>query len=125
MGKNRRTISYRPEVFEHLAALAKARGIPLARMLDHIACAELERNGVHVEPYQGRTPAPQPRIWCSRSAGPSLAARSCAIVRCDQVLLDRLERARVQIERDSGLTAGEADAARMLLDEALRERGIE
>jgi len=46
-------------------------------------------------------------------------------VRCDQVLLDRLERARVQIERDSGLTAGEADAARMLLDEALRERGIE
>ena len=48
-----------------------------------------------------------------------------AIVRCDQVLLDRLERARVQIERDSGLTAGEADATRMLLDEALRERGIE
>jgi len=46
-------------------------------------------------------------------------------VRCDQVLLARIERARVQIERDAGLTAGQADAARMLLDEALRERGIE
>ncbi len=46
-------------------------------------------------------------------------------VRCDQALLDRLERARSQIERDAGLTAYQADAVRLLLDEALRERGIE
>jgi hypothetical protein len=46
-------------------------------------------------------------------------------VRCDQALLDRIERARLQIERDAGFTAGQSDAARLLLDEALRERGIE
>lgn len=46
-------------------------------------------------------------------------------VRCDQALLDRLERARSQIERDARLTAYQADAVRLLLDEALRERGIE
>ena len=79
MGKrqNRRTISYRPEVFEHLAALAKAQGIPLARMLDHIACAELERNGVHVEPYQGRTPPssmPRLRKPVPRRPEPKIAA---------------------------------------------------
>ena len=78
MGKQqkRRTISYRPEVFDHLAALAKTQGIPLARMLDHVACAELERNGVHVEPYQGRTPSPMPRLRkpVARRPKPKIAA---------------------------------------------------
>ncbi len=46
-------------------------------------------------------------------------------VRCDQALLDRIERARLQIERDAGFAAGQSDATRLLLDEALRERGIE
>ncbi len=39
--------------------------------------------------------------------------------------VDRIERARLQIERDAGVTVGQSDAARLLLDEALRERGIE
>lgn len=44
--------------------------------------------------------------------------------RCDDVLVDRVERARLQMVRDTGVEISTADAVRVLLAEALDERGI-
>jgi len=63
MGKRqrRRTVSFRPNVFHALADIAKARKMPVARLLDHLACAELERNGLDIAPFEGRAAA-KPRV---------------------------------------------------------------
>jgi hypothetical protein len=44
--------------------------------------------------------------------------------RCDEVLVDRVERARQQIIRDTGVEVSTSDAVRVLLGEALAERGV-
>jgi hypothetical protein len=45
-------------------------------------------------------------------------------VRCDEVLTARIEAARVQMSRDSGVELSTADAVRVLADEAMQERGV-
>jgi hypothetical protein len=45
-------------------------------------------------------------------------------VRCDEATQDRLERARLQLVRDTGVNVSTADAVRVLLDEAMTERGV-
>lgn len=46
-------------------------------------------------------------------------------VRCDQRLHDRVERARLQMVRDTGVEVSAADAVRVLLAEAMQERGVD
>jgi hypothetical protein len=46
-------------------------------------------------------------------------------VRCDEAeLTARIEAARVQMSRDSGVESSRADAVRVLADEAMQERGV-
>lgn len=68
---NRPSVSMRREVFDHLYDLAKRRNVSLAGLLDGLAVAELEREGIRVSSYKPHRrrdkaarkpqPAPTPR----------------------------------------------------------------
>jgi hypothetical protein len=85
-------------------------------------------------PERGRSTAGAPgRRRRSRGCiGDRMSAREKApggmnrvlFVRCDEVLTARIEAARVQMSRDSGVELSTADAVRVLADEAMQERGV-